>query len=406
MAARFWVGGGSSSNWSATIPTNWAATTGGVNNQTVPGASDTVTFDGAGASGNTASTVSATITVLSLTFSSGYTQSVTLNAVLTVAGNFTDNTAHSWAGASGLTISAASTIASGGKTFPNAVSFSGANTKTLNGNWTISGALTISTASTIINWTTNETLSCAGLIMSGATTSGTAKIILTGGTWSGNNALINDLDIAGTVTISGAVAFNTKTLTWVSGTITTTGSTLNIAASTTLNTAGITWNNITLSATATLTLNSLLTSTGTFLCQTGVVLTFAGTSAFTLGTLTIQNSASTSHTLVHGLIYTITTAFNCFLSRTNSIVLWQSDSAGSQAKVQLQWGATCNVVSSFTDIDASSGQPITTVNGVLSNTKGIIAQTNNPSIAWNAPIQMVNLPVTSLHRNRRFQIRH
>lgn len=36
MASRFFVGGGSSTNWSATGNTNWSATSGGANNDSVP----------------------------------------------------------------------------------------------------------------------------------------------------------------------------------------------------------------------------------------------------------------------------------------------------------------------------------------------------------------------------------
>src|SRR5262249_44671851 len=51
-ASRFWVGGGASTNWNATSNTNWAATTGGANNQTAPGSTDTATFDANSGSGN------------------------------------------------------------------------------------------------------------------------------------------------------------------------------------------------------------------------------------------------------------------------------------------------------------------------------------------------------------------
>jgi hypothetical protein len=44
MASRFWVGG--SGDWDASTTTHWAATSGGAGGQSVPGASDTVTFDG------------------------------------------------------------------------------------------------------------------------------------------------------------------------------------------------------------------------------------------------------------------------------------------------------------------------------------------------------------------------
>lgn len=210
-ASRFWVGGGSSSNWSATGNTNWAASSGGAGNQSVPTSTDDVTFDGAGGTGNSASTMSATTTILSITFTAGYTQTITFsnNQVLTVAGNFTDNTAHSWTmgnAGCGLTISATSTITSGGKTFPSFVTFTGTNTKTLSGDWTITGTLTIS-GTTTLNWTTNEKLNVGGsLTMTGGyNCSGTAKIVLNGtGTWAtfSSNSLSNSLDIntAGTVT--------------------------------------------------------------------------------------------------------------------------------------------------------------------------------------------------------------
>jgi hypothetical protein len=185
-ASRFWVGGGSSTNWSATSNTNWSATSGGSNNATVPGASDDATLNGLGAAGNGASVVSANITVLSLTFAAGYTNTVTINTavVLTIAGSFTDVTNHSWtvSGTGSMTISAASTITSGGKTFPGPVSFSGSNTKTLVGNWTISGTLTAATSTTTINKTASEVLSCAGLTVTG-TVAGSISITLTGGTW-------------------------------------------------------------------------------------------------------------------------------------------------------------------------------------------------------------------------------
>ena len=71
-ADRYWVGGGSSTNWSATGNTNWGTASGVQDNASVPGSGDNAIFDGAG-SGNGASVVSANITILSLTFSSGYT---------------------------------------------------------------------------------------------------------------------------------------------------------------------------------------------------------------------------------------------------------------------------------------------------------------------------------------------
>ncbi len=80
MASRYWVGGGSSSNWNATGNTNWAATSGGAGNASVPGVSDDVFFDAASPS---PSVLSAGISVQSVSFA-GYTGTFTHNANITL----------------------------------------------------------------------------------------------------------------------------------------------------------------------------------------------------------------------------------------------------------------------------------------------------------------------------------
>lgn len=53
MTAKYWVGGGSSTNWNATGPTNWSLSDGGAGNAAVPAAGDNVFFtanSGTGAS--------------------------------------------------------------------------------------------------------------------------------------------------------------------------------------------------------------------------------------------------------------------------------------------------------------------------------------------------------------------
>lgn len=69
MADRFWVGGGSSTAWAATGNTNWAATSGGANNQTVPGVGDVAIFDSN--SGTGTSNIAANITVQGLDCTGG-----------------------------------------------------------------------------------------------------------------------------------------------------------------------------------------------------------------------------------------------------------------------------------------------------------------------------------------------
>lgn len=86
MASRYWVGGGSSTNWDATGNTNWAATSNGSNDQTVPGTNDDVFFDGVGA-GASDSNISANITIKSLDCT-GYVNTLTqaTSTTLTVSG--------------------------------------------------------------------------------------------------------------------------------------------------------------------------------------------------------------------------------------------------------------------------------------------------------------------------------
>ena len=63
MAARFWVGG--AGTWDASDTAHWAASTGGAGGETVPGASDDVTFDALSGAGTC--TVNTTVTVISIT---------------------------------------------------------------------------------------------------------------------------------------------------------------------------------------------------------------------------------------------------------------------------------------------------------------------------------------------------
>ena len=82
MANRFWVGGGSANTWAATASTNWAATSGGANNQTVPGTTDLAIFDSNSGAGG--SVIGANITVQGLDCTGGTGD---------YAGNITQNTA-------------------------------------------------------------------------------------------------------------------------------------------------------------------------------------------------------------------------------------------------------------------------------------------------------------------------
>lgn len=248
-ASRYWVGGGSSTNWNATANTNWSGSSGGANNASVPTSVDDVIFD---AAGNSSSVISATITILSINISSGYTATMTHNAVLTIAGNVTLGANYTIAGTSSITISAVSTITSNGKTFPNSVTFSGSNTKTLVGNFTILGSLTNSNNGSNLNKTASEIMYANGLVANGDL-GGTAELRLTGGTWSGASGIFLNLTLDGNVTISGIVDYygsTGNTFKYVSGTITTTGSTIRFGQFfTSIDLAAVTFNNVTFNVT-------------------------------------------------------------------------------------------------------------------------------------------------------------
>jgi len=92
---RFWVGGGSSTAWTATGNTNWSTTSNGANNASVPTTTDVVCFDSH--SGSATSNISASITVLDVDFtgnatgaSGSYAGTLTQasSTTLTLGGNF------------------------------------------------------------------------------------------------------------------------------------------------------------------------------------------------------------------------------------------------------------------------------------------------------------------------------
>ena len=234
----------------------------------------------------------------------------------------------------------------------------------------LAASLTLAANNIVINKTASETSTFTNGITANSPITGTAKIILTGGTWSGSNTtgIGNNMDLQGTITISGNVYYGINTLTYVSGTITVTGSTLNLTSSCTL--IGGTYNNITLSNTTALTYTintTTVTANGTLTIGTGATTTFAGTAGFTCATLSCANTGATTINFKESITYTITTALTCKDSRVGAIVLFTSSHASTKAILTLQNGASNNVLASFTRIDASGGRPIRSFMGVISD---------------------------------------
>jgi hypothetical protein len=192
------------------------------------------------------------------------------------------------------------------------------------------------------------------------------------GTWTSSGAYIaNNLTIntAGTFTISGTVSYQTGTLTYVAGTVVTTGSTLNISAACTLNTSGMSWNNVTITNAGIRTLSSLLTISNTLTYAGTGTLTFAGTAGFKTANLvcTVPNKTIT---YVSTNTYTVTNSLTLIGNSTQKITFNCNVIAGTKANFVLNYGATQNVVhTNATDIDSSAGQTIhTTLDSTLTRT--------------------------------------
>jgi fibronectin-binding autotransporter adhesin len=404
---------GGTGNWDST--TNWAATSGGASGASFPVAGDVVAFDSL--SGNANMTVNVASACASLIMSGTYAGTLTYTSTLTLTSTYTSVAACTIAGTAGTLIlnTGGQTITSGGKTLTCALTFGTNATYTLADNWTVNGLVSAGTGSfgTTINGS-SKTLTCAGGFHQTGTTSvvsGTAKLVLTGGTWdsaASGNTLSNAVDLAGNVTVSGALTWGSSTLRYLSGVITTTGSTLSITSGSTLDTSGVTWNSVTLAAGATHTLTSALAWGGTLTLNTGsmtitgaalsgtggvtvqgtgtitlnntgglvttgtltlpnTACTFAGTAGFTVGTLTTATlSASRIHTLTYGNTYTVTAALGNVGATATVRQALKSSSAGNKVVFTVTAGAALTLTCCDpTDIDSSAGAQVVSVGGVI-----------------------------------------
>jgi hypothetical protein len=227
-------------NWNAV--TTWV---GGV----VPVSADTVDFTAL--SGNlTVNITTATLAGINFT---NYVGTITFNANISVntsvnlgTGGFTQ----AGGGTFGLAIGNTTTITSNGVSWNNLLSFTGNGvTYTLADNLNVTGNIVLAGTSSITF--TGNILYIGGnlTVSSTATTLGTTTFNFNGtSTWScpsvgqiRNNITIDTL---GTLTVSGNVYYQTGTLTYIAGTVVSTGSVLNLTASTTINTSGMTWREI------------------------------------------------------------------------------------------------------------------------------------------------------------------
>lgn len=405
MAERHFVNGGGALNWSLTA--NWSLTEGGAGGQAVPTAAEDVFFD----VGSPACIVNATNRVCKTLTASAYMATLTFTYNISVSGNITVGQNMGWAGAGYLVMLAAGTWTSNGATIGVNIGIGNftAGTVTLAGNLTTSGNLLLSnltsttfsgdfhiTAATcstdgsqtitlvhdvtitglteistatvlngLFNWNTG------GLLMTNFV-SGTATIVLTGGTWSGaaSKNVTNALVFAGNITLSGNIYYNGPSITWQSGTITQGTSVLRLAtAAITFNTEGMSWYSIYLDAgVSVITINSLLSATGTLTWASDAAVTFGGTAGWVVGTFTgVLTSGSATCTLKEGITYTITNAFNADHTMAQSVrYTITSAHASTKAILTLAYGATQAVhFVNATGLDSSLGQPIFEPKGTI-----------------------------------------
>lgn len=320
MADRYFINGGTDNNWSSTA--NWSATSGGAGGASIPTAADAVFFD----ANSPNVTVNASNRVcLSLNFT-GYTNTITMTFNITVSGSVTLVAAMGIAGTGSLIVIATSTLTSNGRTWPNALTLSGAVTYTFGDNWTVSGLVTIGASSSTITFNSNR-ITCNGGLTNTAgtgTLTGTATFVLGGGTFTvsqtGGGIGFN-IEYAGNITFSSGASLRIigGTHTYISGNVTFAGThTLSISGSCTFNTSNsIIWKTVTTTGTTftlalttplycdgvltvgtlsgTITINGTIYAANNFSYNTGGGLTLVGTGQIVMnGTGTISQGMGVS----------------------------------------------------------------------------------------------------------------
>lgn len=388
MAARYWVNGGTG-NWNST--TNWAATSGGASGASVPGTSDDVTFDSAG---NSASVNTATLSINSLTITSGYTQTLTLNTgTVTIVGNTSLGSAMTLTGSGILAIgtsNATVTFNSNGCVIGCTLRIGHslgviASTITMSSNISVSGTLSLgqgsATSDVIIN---GNTITATGnVLMNGSSTAritrGTTSIVIGGGSnqtlsCSIQAVLRNNLTInksGGTLSISDFY-YDTGTFTYIAGTVSVSG-TLTSLASTTFNSSTINWNNFTWGGggTNTLTLSSTFSVLGNVIIQTAGTYTVSGATYWTSIGGQLSNSGSNTVTFANNMtVVGITTAGNLTLNtvtitNTSNLNLTAGIITGSATIIMTGTGTWSGINALGTNLVFNSGANTITVSGTV-----------------------------------------
>jgi hypothetical protein len=282
-----------------------------------------------------------------------------------------------------LKVVAGISMTSGGNTWPGNLNFTVNGTVTLVDNWTVSGSLSSNTAGGVtLNRTdaTHGNISVGNGLVLTQSIGGTAVITMTGGNWSGGQAMSSNLVFAGTVTISSNTTITGGSLTYSSGTVTPSG-TLQVQGNFTCTTDGasVSWSSWQFQQGAIVTLGANLLLSGTLGCNGGKNMTFAGAYNIQCATLNIGVSGNTSQTFQAGQTLTVTT--NLYLYGVQGTTMTMASSSGSVTTLLNYTGtiANCRVIGwTFTRVDASgSSQGIDNwYGGTLTTTTNITNRTS------------------------------
>ena len=248
---------------------------------------------------------------------SQYANILTMNNGITISGSFSLGNGFTISGTYGVVINSSGSLRSYGKTWSNELVFSGTSTTfTLIDDWVVD-SLRYSTTNGSISTTNGKTITASnGLtIATTAQVVGTTKIILTGGTWSHTSTgrISMPIDLNGNVNFGSNIYSGGGTISYVSGTINTTGNTFSIQTGTLglVNTNSIDFNNFTVTGTSVmngsdfnllsnLTISSGLSGTSTIVIKGTSSQTWTST-AYLSNNLTINKSSGTFS--VSGIVY-------------------------------------------------------------------------------------------------------
>lgn len=221
MASKFWVGGGTNTNWNSSPVTNWANTSGGAGNQTAPATGDDVTFDNN--SGTGASVWNTSISLNSLVCTGGR-NTVTHSSGVTITISGGNLALPGGVGATYTPGSSTALFSITGTTGTQTITFNGKNMAalTLNG---VGGTFQTQDAGTVTNATN------AGVVTLTNGTFDTQTFALSMGSFSSNNSNTRVLKGSGawgvlvtnaspwTVNTSGLTTTNFTSQVTISGTM-------------------------------------------------------------------------------------------------------------------------------------------------------------------------------------------